>query len=78
MFLKQYRAEVDKMYPEYFCSFQTFTNADFLELETFGPFAKLLPDQGTELIENWSLHKDVHIQHWNDAEVDAVLLPLLT
>ena len=28
-------------------------------------------------IENWSLHKDVHIPHWNDAEVDAVLLPLL-
>ena len=77
LFLKQYQAEVDKVYPEYFCSFQTFTNADFLELETFGPFAKLLPDQGTELIENWSLHKDVHIQHWNDEEVDAVLLPLL-
>lgn len=77
LFLKQYHAELDKTYPEYFCSFQTFTNADFLELETFGPFVKLLPDQGVELVENWSLHKNVHIQHWNDAEVDAVLLPLL-
>ena len=77
LFLKQYRAEPDKTYPEFFCSFQTFTNADFLELETFGPLAKLLPDQGVELIENWSLHRDVHIQHWRDDEVDAVLLPLL-
>jgi hypothetical protein len=77
LFLKQYAAEPDRVYPEFFCSFQTFTNADFLELETFGPFAKLLPGQTVSLIENWSLHKDVHIQHWTDAEVDRVLLPLL-
>jgi hypothetical protein len=77
LFLKQYQAEPDKMYPEFFCSFQTFTNADFLELETFGPFAKLLPGQTVELIENWSLHRDVHVQHWTDAELDRVLLPLL-
>jgi len=77
LFLKQYHAEPDKMYPEYFCSFQTFTNADFLELETFGPIVKLLPDQDVELVENWSLYKDVHIQQWRDEEVDAVLLPLL-
>ncbi|MCX6610064.1 MAG: hypothetical protein NTW74_04345 [Acidobacteria bacterium] len=65
------------MYPEYFCSFQTFTNADFLELETFGPIVKLLPDEGVELVENWSLHKDVQIKQWRDEDVDAVLLPLL-
>lgn len=77
LFLKQYRAEPDAVYPEYFCSFQTFTNADFLELETFGPIVKLQPDQGVELIENWSLHKDVRIEQWTDEAVDAVLLPLL-
>ncbi|WP_031497743.1 hypothetical protein [Bryobacter aggregatus] len=77
LFLKQYRAEPDKTYPEFFCSFQAFTNADFLELETFGPMTKLQPGQGVELIENWSLHRDVHIEHWRDEEIDAVLLPLL-
>jgi hypothetical protein len=77
LFLKQYQAEPDKSYPEFFCSFQTFTNADFLELETFGPLVKLQPDQSVELTENWSLHKDVHIKHWTDDAVDAVLLPLL-
>ena len=77
LFLKQYHAEPDKTYPEFFCSFQTFTNADFLELETFGPLVKLQPEQSVELTENWSLHKDVHIKHWTDDAVDAVLLPLL-
>jgi len=77
LFLKQYHAEPDEAYPEYFCSFQTFTNADFLELETFGPMVKLLPGQSVELIENWSLHKNVQIEQWTDDAVDAVLLPLL-
>jgi len=77
LFLKQYKAEAGKVYPEYFCSFQTFTNADFLELETFGPLVKLGPEESVELIENWSLHRGVRIAEWNDANVDAVLLPLL-
>ena len=77
LFLKQYHADPAKPYPEFFCSFQAFTNADFLELETFGPFVKLLPGQSVELIENWSLHKDVRIGQWSDEAVDAVLLPLL-
>ena len=77
LFLKQYHADPAKPYPEFFCSFQAFTNADFLELETFGAFVKLLPGQSVELIENWSLHKDVRIGQWSDEAVDAVLLPLL-
>lgn len=77
LFLKQYHAEAGKTYPEYFCSFQTFTNRDFLELETFGPLVKLAPEESVELIENWSLHRGVSITAWTDEKVDAVLLPLL-
>lgn len=77
LFLKQYRAEAGKNYPEYFCSFETFTNADFLELETFGPVEKLSPGASIDLVENWSLHRGVQIPRWTDAAVDAVLLPLL-
>lgn len=77
LFLKQYHADPGKQYPEFFCSFQTFTNADFLELETFGPIVKLAPGESVELVENWSLHSGVKIEHWTDAELDAVLLPLL-
>ena len=77
LFIKQYEADPNKTYPEFFCSYQTFTNADFLELETFGPLTKLQPGQSTGLLEEWSLHKDVQIDQWTDAELDKVLLPLL-
>jgi hypothetical protein len=77
LFLKQYEADETRVYPEYSCSFQTFTNADFLELETFGPMTKLQPDESTDLVEHWTLHKEVSISAWTDAEVDKVLLPLL-
>lgn len=77
LFLKQYHAEAGKTYPEFFCSFETFTNADFLELETFGPIVKLQPGESVELVEAWSLHKQVRIEQWTDDAVDAVLLPLL-
>lgn len=78
LFLKQYKADPSKTYPEYSCSFQTFTNADFLELETFGPMTKLEFNQSTDLIENWSLTPNVAVSSWNDATLDAALLPLLS
>ncbi len=77
LFLKQYKAEPGKTYPEYFCSFQTFTRHDFLELETFGPIVKLAPEESVDLVEHWSLHRDISIPQWNDDTLDAVLLPLL-
>jgi hypothetical protein len=78
LFLKQYQADPAKTYPEYSCSFQTFTNQDFLELETFGPMTRLEHGQTVELIEDWSLHKNFAIAAWTDSEVDRVLGPLLT
>ncbi len=77
LFLKRYQADPDKTYPEYSCSFQTFTNADFLELETFGPMTRLRSGETAELIEEWSLHREVRIESWTDEAVDRVLLPLL-
>lgn len=77
LFLKQYQADVQRQYPEYSCSFQTFTNADFLELETFGPLTKLQPEESTDLLEHWTLHRDVLIPSFTDDAVDKVLLPLL-
>ncbi|GAB4404004.1 MAG: hypothetical protein OHK0021_16560 [Bryobacter sp.] len=77
LFLKQYTADPSKTYPEYSCSFQTFTNQDFLELETFGPMTRLEHGQTAELVERWSLHRDISVPAWTDEAVDRVLLPLL-
>ncbi len=78
LFIKRYRAEGSPLdYPDFGCSFETFTNAKMLELETLGPMTTLAPGESVQHVERWSLHKDVHIAGWTDAALDKVLLPLL-
>jgi hypothetical protein len=78
LFVKRYRAEGDPTaYPDYGCSFETFTNADILELETLGPLTNLAPGESVSHTERWSAHRNVHLATWDDAELDRVLLPLV-
>jgi hypothetical protein len=77
LFIKHYEADPKRTYPDFNCSFETFTNAEFLEQETLGPMSKVAPGASIEHIERWTLHKNVHIREWNDAELDRVLLPLV-
>jgi len=79
LFIKRYEAAgTPKLYTDMGCSFETFTNADFLELETLGPMMTLNPGATVDHVEQWSLHKNVHIRNWEDAELDSVILPLLS
>lgn len=76
LFIKRYEAaESPKGYPDLGCSFETFTNADFLELETLGPTQHLRPGGTVQHTEHWTLHKDVHLRHFTDAEIDQQVLP---
>ncbi|HET8549378.1 MAG TPA: hypothetical protein VFL57_15300 [Bryobacteraceae bacterium] len=73
LFLKRCKGEPGKRYPDMGASFETFTNADFLELETLGPLAT--PKAGTtvEHVESWSLHRNVKVPAWTDAELDRAI-----
>lgn len=77
LFLKRYHADPAKTHPDFGCSFETFTNADFLELETVGALQTVAPGATLSHIERWSLQKNVKIPAWTDSELDRVLLPLL-
>ena len=78
LFVKRARAEgTPADYPDFGCSFETFTNADFLELETLGPSKTLMPGETVTHTEHWAAHRGVHIDWWEDAELDRVLGPLL-
>ena len=77
LFVKHYEADPKRTYPDMGCSFETFTNAEFLEQETLGPMTKLAPGASLDHTERWTLHKNVHIREWTDAELDRVLLPLV-
>ena len=78
LFIKRYDAQDSpKDYPDFGCSFETFTNADFLEMETLGPLKHLNPGASVEHIEHWTLNKNVHLKNFTDAELDSVVLPLV-
>ena len=78
LFVKRYEAiAAPSAYPDFGCTFETFTNADILELETLGPLTTLAPGQSVSHTERWTAHRDVKLSAWTDDELDAVVLPLV-
>jgi hypothetical protein len=78
LFLKRYEAIAPaSQYPDFGCTYETFTNADILELETLGPIVTLAPGDSVSHTEQWSAHRPVRIQTWTDSELDRVLGPIV-
>jgi hypothetical protein len=59
-------------YPDFGCSFETFTNHAFLELETLAPLVDLKQGESATHIEHWSLRRDVKLESITDAALDAL------
>ena len=76
-FLKWTKPNPAATYPDFGCSFETFTNNEFLEVETLGPMTKVAPGHTTELVEHWSAYRNIHVPELSDGELDRVVLPLL-
>jgi hypothetical protein len=76
-FIKRAHANPGEPYPDFGCSFETFTNNEFLEMETLGPLIKVPPGKTTEQVEHWTLHRNVKLAALTDDAIDAAILPLL-
>jgi hypothetical protein len=76
-FVKRTKADPSKTYPDFGCSFETFTNNEFLEVETLSPLTRVLPGQSVEQVEHWGLYRPVRPAELTDDELDRVLLPLV-
>jgi len=76
-FIKRSHAGSGETYPDFGCSFETFTNNEFLEIETLGPLSKVPPGKTREQVEHWSLHRNVRLTDLTDDAIDAAILPLL-
>jgi hypothetical protein len=76
VFVKRTKADPSKTYPDFGCSFETFTNSQFVEIETLGPITRVLPDQIAEQVEYWALFRDVKLAALTDEDLDRVLVPL--
>ena len=77
LFVKKFAASAEEEYPDMGSSYETFTNERFLEIETLGPLRTLQPGESIEHLEEWSLHRPVTVERWDDAELDRVLAPFL-
>jgi hypothetical protein len=77
VFVKRTKADASKTYPDFGCSFETFTNDEFLEIETLGPMTKLPPGQTVEQVEHWALFRNVKLAGLTDEDLDRLLLPLV-
>jgi hypothetical protein len=76
-FVKRAEADPSKTYPDFGCSFETFTNNEFLEIETLGPMTKVQPEHTVEQTEHWGLYKNVKPAAITDDELTRVLDPIL-
>lgn len=76
-FIKRAHATAGEPYPDFGCSFETFTNNEFLEMETLSPLTKLAPGKTVEQVEHWSLHRGVNLSAITDDAIDAAILPLV-
>lgn len=75
LFVKQATAAGKAQYPDYGCSYETFTNQEFLEIETLGPLTQVKQDETASHVERWSLYKDVKLAEISDEELDRIFAP---
>ncbi|MGQ9573831.1 MAG: hypothetical protein ACUVUC_00795 [Thermoguttaceae bacterium] len=74
LFVKKVVYQEGATYPDHGCSFETFTNAAMLELESLGPLARIPPGGSVTHREDWYLFDGVEAAD-TDASIDAAVLP---
>ena len=73
LFIKQSQSDPSRTYCDFGASFEIWTNADTLELETLSPIILLQPQQWLEHLETWSLHSSIKISQWTDGAIDEAI-----
>ncbi|MEY3150514.1 MAG: hypothetical protein RLY92_741 [Chloroflexota bacterium] len=76
LFIKSFPFRPGAEYPDRGCSFETYTDAQILELESLGPLTTLQPGASVEHVEHWHLVRDVP-PVGREADVTAHVLPHL-
>lgn len=75
LFVKRFAWVDGAVYPDGGVNFETFSNEDFLEVETLAPLVNLAPGRGVSHTECWELHRDVGPVA-TEADADRIVRPL--
>ncbi|MCL4247272.1 MAG: hypothetical protein KJ065_03880 [Anaerolineae bacterium] len=70
LFVKLFGYQAGAAYPDLGCNFETFTNANMLEVESLGPLQTIEPGGSIEYREDWCLFDGVPMPS-NDSDIDA-------
>ncbi|HEY3415628.1 MAG TPA: hypothetical protein VGM23_01975 [Armatimonadota bacterium] len=76
LFVKYFDYDPNAIYPDFGCSFETFTRQDMLEVESLSPLALLAPGDMIEHTETWQLFTDVPAVS-TEEEIDTHIRPLI-
>lgn len=74
LFVKHIPSQKNQVYPDRGVNYETFTNADMLEMESLGPLTALNPGDSTTHTETWELFTDVPAVR-SEADIDTHVLP---
>jgi len=72
LFMKRYKHKKGAEYPDFGCSFETFTNGDMLEVESLSPLEELSPGGSIEHVEHWFVFKGIELKG-DDKAIAGVL-----
>jgi len=68
LFLKTIPLIEGKQYPDLGSNFEMFTNEEFLELESLGPYEEISPGQTAKHTEIWAVFSGIRLPHLYDEE----------
>ena len=82
LFLKTIPLIEGKQYPDLGSNFELFTNEEFLELESLGPYEEISPGETAKHTEIWAVFSGIRLPHLYDEEgfaeaIDPYLKQLL-
>jgi hypothetical protein len=72
LFVKKAHYENAALYPDGGCNFETFTNADMLEVESLGPVVNLGPGDTVTHVEDWYLFDNVSFEDTDESLDETV------
>jgi hypothetical protein len=77
LFIKRFPYKKGAAYPDFGSSYETFTNADMLEMESLGPLVRLGPNESVEHVERWELVEGAKAPKDDPAGLVRAVKPLL-
>lgn len=73
LFIKQYDVDVSAEHADHGCTFETYTCADFLEMETLGAYKVVQPGETVEHTERWSFYQNVAHPGTDEGEIEKLM-----